>query len=113
MISIILEYICSNFFSLLGFPSNALVSVPWSSLIQLTSLERLDLSNNKIKAVGPGDLSTLRNLQYLELSENQISSISERSFQNLKKLEVLKLNGNRLGDYVSSLKSLAQCHNLK
>lgn len=79
----------------------------------LISLERLDLSNNKIKALGPGDFSTLKNLIYMDLSQNQISSISERAFRNLDRMEVLKLNGNRLGDYVSSLKSLSQCFNLR
>ncbi|XP_030368949.1 slit homolog 3 protein [Scaptodrosophila lebanonensis] len=97
----------------LGLPGNALLSVPWNSLSTLTSLERLDLSNNKIKALGPADFMGLSNLVYLELSNNQISSISQRTFANLRKLEVLKLGGNRLGDYAQSLKALSQCLSLR
>ncbi|ALC41412.1 Lrt, partial [Drosophila busckii] len=93
----------------LGLPGNALLSVPWNALSTLTALERLDLANNKIKALGTADFVGLANLVYLELGNNQISSISQRTFGNLRKLEVLKLGGNRLGDYPQSLKSLSQC----
>lgn len=39
----------------LGLPNNALLSVPWNSLSPLIGLERLDLSNNRIKALGSAD----------------------------------------------------------
>ncbi|TDG50717.1 hypothetical protein AWZ03_002706 [Drosophila navojoa] len=97
----------------LGLPGNALLSVPWNALSTLNSLERLDLANNKIKALGTADFVGLGNLVYLELSNNQISSISQRTFSNLRKLEVLKLGGNRLGDYAQSLKALSQCLSLR
>ncbi|KAI8127067.1 Reticulon-4 receptor-like 2 [Lucilia cuprina] len=98
----------------LGLPGNALISVPWSSINAiLVELERLDLSNNKIKALGTSDLAALSNLEYLDLSKNQLSSISQRTFVSLRKLEILKLGGNRLGDYAFSLKALTQCFNLR
>lgn len=97
----------------LGLPGNALLSVPWNALSTLGSLERLDLANNKIKALGTADFVGTNSLVYLELSNNQISSISQRTFGNLRKLEVLKLGGNRLGDYPQSLKALAQCLSLR
>ncbi|KAH8280249.1 hypothetical protein KR018_000915, partial [Drosophila ironensis] len=97
----------------LGLPGNALMSVPWNALSTLASLERLDLANNKIKALGTADFVGLGSLVYLELSNNQISSISQRTFVNLRKLEVLKLGGNRLGDYPQSLRSLSQCLSLR
>ncbi|XP_068147240.1 uncharacterized protein Lrt isoform X2 [Drosophila tropicalis] len=97
----------------LGLPGNALLSVPWNALSSLSALERLDLANNKIKALGTADFVGLGNLIYLELSNNQISSISQRTFGNLRQLSVLKLGGNRLGDYAQSLKSLSQCLNLR
>ncbi|XP_026842710.1 slit homolog 3 protein isoform X1 [Drosophila persimilis] len=97
----------------LGLPGNALLSVPWNALSTLGALERLDLANNKIKALGTADFVGLTNLGYLELSNNQISSISQRTFSNLRKLEVLKLGGNRLGDYAQSLRSLSQCLSLR
>lgn len=40
---------------ILGLPNNALSSVPSSSLQSLTSLDRLDLSNNEIKILSPTD----------------------------------------------------------
>ncbi|KAH8410962.1 hypothetical protein KR222_003705 [Zaprionus bogoriensis] len=97
----------------LGLPGNALLSVPWNALSTLNGLERLDLANNKIKALGTADFVGTSSLVYLELSNNQISSISQRTFGNMRKLEVLKLGGNRLGDYPQSLKALAQCLNLR
>jgi hypothetical protein len=36
-------------------PNNALTYVPWSSMQPLAALDRLDLSNNKIKALGAPD----------------------------------------------------------
>lgn len=39
----------------LGLPNNALTNVPSNSLQQLTSLDRLDLSNNKIKSLASTD----------------------------------------------------------
>lgn len=40
---------------ILGLPNNALTNVPSNSLQQLTSLDRLDLSNNQIKTLSPTD----------------------------------------------------------
>lgn len=84
-----------------------------NSLQPLTSLDRLDLSNNKIKSLSSSDFVPLQQLTYLELSENQISSISVRTFTPLKRLLTLKLNGNRLGDFASSLQAIGQCINLR
>lgn len=39
----------------LGLPNNALMSVPWNALTPFGLLERLDLSNNRIKALGATD----------------------------------------------------------
>lgn len=39
----------------LGLPNNALTDVPYQSLSSLTSLDRLDLSNNRIKYLGAAD----------------------------------------------------------
>lgn len=108
--------------------------MPWNALLPLKDLDRLDLSNNRIKALGPVDfmvnqfimiqiisrlisilfsVQTLENLSYLELSDNQISSISLRTFVRLKKLLNLKLDGNRLGDFTSSIQAIGKLINLK
>lgn len=52
-------------------------------------------------------------LTYLEISENQISLISPKTFLPLKNLVTLKLNGNKLGDSPNSLKTIAECINLR
>lgn len=49
----------------------------------------------------------------MEISENQISSISQKTFLPLKNLVTLKLNGNKLGDSPGSLKTIAECINLR
>ena len=98
---------------ILGLPNNALTSVPSSSLQQLTLLDRLDLSNNDIKMLSSSDFIAVQKLTYLELSENQISSISQKTFLPLKNLVTLKLNGNKLGNSPGSLKTLAECVNLR
>jgi Leucine-rich repeat (LRR) protein len=98
---------------ILGLPNNALTSVPSNSLQQLTLLDRLDLSNNDIKMLSSSDFIALQKLTYLELSENQISSISQKTFLPLKNLVTLKLNGNKLGNSPGSLKTLAECVNLR
>lgn len=98
---------------ILGLPNNALTSVPSNAFQQLTSLDRLDLSNNDIKLLAPTDFVPLQKLTYLEMSENQISSISQKTFLPLKNLVTLKLNGNKLGNSPGSLKTIAECINLR
>ncbi|CRL08738.1 CLUMA_CG021227, isoform A [Clunio marinus] len=98
---------------ILGLPNNALNSVPSNSFQQLTSLDRLDLSNNEIKILSPTDFVSVPKLSYLEISENQISSISQKTFLPLKNLVTLKLNGNKLGNSPGSLKTIAECINLR
>ena len=41
--------------SFLGLPNNALPNVPMNALSALTSLDRLDLSNNNIKTLGSAE----------------------------------------------------------
>jgi hypothetical protein len=97
----------------LGLPNNALTSVPSNAFQQLSSLDRLDLSNNDIKYLASTDFLSLQKLTYLELSENQISSISQKTFLPLRNLVTLKLNGNKLGNSPGSLKTIAECINLR
>lgn len=52
-------------------------------------------------------------LTYLEISENQISMISQKTFLPLKNLVTLKLDGNKIGNSPSSLKTIAECINLR
>lgn len=66
-----------------------------SSLMSLTKLKELNLSNNRISDIKA--LRFLKKLQKLDLSGNQISDI--RALGGLKNLYVLKLKGNPITDY--------------
>jgi Leucine-rich repeat (LRR) protein len=66
-------------------------------LRELTSLETLDLSDNKIRTVNrlTADLSLINTtLKVLRLRGNQISSLNARAFAQLSALEILDLKFN-------------------
>lgn len=75
---------------------------------QLTNLEYLDLSNNKISDIS--SLSSLKNLRVLYLQRNSISSVT--ALKGLTKLEILSLNGNKISSIsaLSSLKELTELY---
>ena len=66
-----------------------------STINQLNSLQRLDLSDNTIKGALPGTLMTLYNLQNLILKSNLINSTISSNIKNLKQLEELSIDNNR------------------
>lgn len=68
---------------------NAYTDVP-------TGVEILDLSINRISAIGNNDFQEYKHLIKLFLSENSIQTISLYAFANLKKLQILDLSHNRL-----------------
>ena len=70
------------------------------SLNQLNtiSLERLFLSDNKLKEINYIFNEKLINLKYLDLSNNNISNLSQFINSNLKNLEDLKLSDNNISD---------------
>lgn len=78
-----------------------------SGLEGLTSLQRLDLSNNKIADVSP--INSLTNLEELILSNNIITHINNLS--NLTKLVTLELNSNKIINF-SDIKNLPPVKNL-
>ncbi|KFB44836.1 tartan [Anopheles sinensis] len=59
-------------------------------------LEVLDLSMNRIEALGSRNFDTQANLRTLNLSENAIATIPKDAFRGLKRLQVLKLCRNRI-----------------
>ena len=61
-----------------------------------TSLEYLDLSNNKIAKIAEQTFANLTRLNYLYLDSNQLSEVSERVFDKCENLLTLKLNNNKL-----------------
>ncbi|XP_050075895.1 chaoptin [Anopheles maculipalpis] len=58
-----------------------LVVFPIDAFRKLTALEALDLSNNRLKAVGDTAFHLLRNLVSLELHDNQIDTLAKGTFQ--------------------------------
>lgn len=61
----------------------------------LSSLVKLDLSNNQIKNVA-GDIGSLQKLAYLSLANNKINNLPAKGMSKLKQLKYLCLNNNPL-----------------
>ncbi|XP_010248240.1 PREDICTED: probable LRR receptor-like serine/threonine-protein kinase IRK, partial [Nelumbo nucifera] len=75
--------------------------LPSGLLHNLSSLEVLDMSGNKLTSL-PTGLYQLRNLQLLDLSDNQITSnIAPWIFNNLTSLESLDLSNNQFSGELS------------
>lgn len=117
-----LEFVFSNFFTELNnlielnLKSNNLKSI--ISLVNLTSLTKLDVSfnslnriqfefknfklidlklnNNQIQTIKNTSFINLYNLQFLDLSFNLLNSLNEILFENLINLKILNLNNNFL-----------------
>lgn len=80
--------------SALGLPNNRLTSVP--ALASLEKLERLDLSNNKIRSIDARALAGLERLRSLDLSGNGLESLGPGAFRPTPSLRTLHLGHNRL-----------------
>ncbi|XP_059491280.1 leucine-rich repeat neuronal protein 1-like [Neocloeon triangulifer] len=79
------------------------LSLKGNSLKELTAapplssrLKELDVSSNRIKAVGRGVFGTNSSLIYLNLAKNELSTIFSDTFSGLEKLENLVLSDNRI-----------------
>lgn len=72
--------------------------IPHESFRQLTALEALDLSNNKLKTLNDNSFHFMNNLVSLELHDNQIDSLQKGTFQSdiHTKLTVVSLRYNNL-----------------
>ncbi|XP_015434134.1 PREDICTED: uncharacterized protein LOC107189950 [Dufourea novaeangliae] len=88
----------------LGLPNNLLDSVPTVALSRLVGLERLDLSQNKLKTLEADSFKGMSNLTYLDLCDNLLSQLSPQAFASLPTLRSLRMRGNRLS--VSALSAL-------
>lgn len=70
-----------------------------------SSLESLQLQENRITYITVGDLKNLGNLTRLDLEENHIRAIQPGALGGLVRLKVLSLKGNRLASLPSMLPS--------
>lgn len=81
----------------LDLSGNNLSSIPAASLMNLPSLETLNISNNDdITSLTRDTFSHVPALRNIYLSHNRISNIEARTFLPLKQLEILLLNANSL-----------------
>ena len=65
------------------------------SLVGLTSLENLILSNNNITTIIPGAFRCQVKLKYLDLGGNELTIINGNVWAGLVSLETLQLTGNK------------------
>ena len=77
----------------------------------LSSLDTLDLSNNKITKLDPNAVTDLRNLVSLHLSGNKLTSIETIQFLGLEKLRDLNLNRNEIENLTIS--NFVECRSLE
>lgn len=76
--------------------NQGLAGVVPASLAQLTSLQFMQLSDNKLRGALPYSLSRLTSLTVLSMSNNQLSGGIPPSLGNLTLLRILALDSNRL-----------------
>lgn len=79
----------------LNLKGNKLERFPFA-ISQVKSLEKLDLSNNKIASIKEDDFLELENLIELDLSYNELTYLPS-SLGKLTKLKKLNLSGNKIG----------------
>ncbi|XP_041011516.1 receptor-like protein EIX2 [Juglans microcarpa x Juglans regia] len=72
-------------------------------LYNITSLEKLDLSQNQIRGVLPSVIGQFSQLTYLDLSKNLLEGKLPRSLVNLCNLQHLDLSSNRLEGGINEL----------
>ena len=77
------------------------------------SIEKLDLSENKIKFIENGSFEKLKNLKFLNIESNQIESMDEFTFQGLSNLIELDLKNNSINRiHINSLKRKKEFGNI-
>ncbi|KAK3586544.1 hypothetical protein CHS0354_022676 [Potamilus streckersoni] len=89
------QKIASIKLTILNLKECGLDRVP-GALSQLTSLQDLDLSNNRIFTIEGNDFQNLGHLINLTLNNNSVSYISDSSFRNLSALQKLEMKNTSL-----------------
>lgn len=80
----------------LNLGGNELTAVPQKSLLILETLKKLEIQENKIKKIKPGDFEGLKNLDSLILAHNQLTEVPADVFSHLVLLNSLELEGNSI-----------------
>ena len=85
------------------------VEILIAELGRLSSLEWLDLSNNRLSGEIPPELGNLANLEWLDLSDNRLSGEIPAELGRLSNLRWLDLSDNRLsGEIPAELGNLVR-----
>lgn len=88
-------------------------SIPDTTIGKLTKLQTLDLSNNKITGL-PSDLWSLSSLNRLNLSSNRISGPLPSNIGNFGSLEIFDISSNNFsGEIPAAMSSLVSLQVLK
>jgi len=61
--------------------ASSVTNIPVDALQPLTSMQHLDLSNNRIRSMPENSFHPLKHLQVLNLQDNQIDNIHKGTFQ--------------------------------
>jgi len=61
--------------------ASSVTNIPVDALQPLTSMQHLDLSNNRIRSMPENSFHPLKHLQVLNLQDNQIDNIYKGTFQ--------------------------------
>jgi len=61
--------------------ASSVTNIPVDALQPLTSMQHLDLSNNRIRSMPENSFHSLKHLQVLNLQDNQIDNIYKGTFQ--------------------------------
>ncbi|CAD6234554.1 GSCOCG00001983001-RA-CDS, partial [Cotesia congregata] len=67
--------------------------------VNATSLDILDVSNNRIKVIAKGDLDNVPSLEQLIISGNELKRIHQHAFSELDQLEHLDISNNKLTSF--------------
>lgn len=78
----------------LNLSNQGLTKLP-DYVLKMSSLEELNISNNRISGALPAEIHNLKNLQILNVSNNQLTGVPAEVGQ-LQYLEVLDLSNNKL-----------------
>lgn len=94
------------------------MEINWSTFRGLTSLQKLFLKSNNIRALQDGVFHVMTAIETIELDHNDISSLSRQGLFNLTKLHHLSLSNNSISrieldtwEFTQSLITLDLSHN--
>jgi len=102
------DQLCQTRLHILWLQYNAISGTIPDSLLQLSFLQDLNISNNQLSGHLPENFSNLSRLESLNLSSNQLTGTLPQSFEQFKRLSRLDLHNNQLNGTISVIANLCQ-----